>query len=88
METKKHKIKTDELYEQINNELDHLGGVLSVVECLAASQYQGSDNAMESLLKNNSNGFMTIMNDTAQRFERTRKLIRELAERAPEEKAA
>jgi hypothetical protein len=81
---KKHEIETDDLYEKIEDELDYLGGILSVVECLAAGKYEGDDNCMETLLANNRNGFMTIINDATQRFERARQMIREMQDRIPD----
>ena len=85
---KKHKIKTDDLYEKIEDELDHLGGILSIVECLAAGKYEGADNCMETLLAHNLNGFMTIIYDATQRFERARQMIREMQNRMPDEPVA
>jgi len=82
----KNKINsTDDLYDEISNELDYLGGILSIVECLAAGQYEGADNCMETLLAQNRNGFMTIIYDSSQRFERVRELIREMHEKMPAE---
>jgi c-di-GMP-related signal transduction protein len=85
---KTHEIETDDLYEQIRSEMDHLGGILSIVECLGASEYQGMDNTMETLLKNNRNGFMSVMYDAINRHEKALKLMRELGERIIVKKAA
>lgn len=78
---KKHEIKTDELYEKIGNELDHLSGILSIVECLAAGKYEGADNCMETLLAHNRNGFMTIIYDATQRLDLARQMIHETQDR-------
>ncbi len=64
-----------ELCDEIGRELDRVSGVLAMVECLAGSEYQGADNALETLLANDGNGFMCLMNDTKLRFERARNLI-------------
>ncbi len=69
-----------DLYDTITSELDRVGGALNIVECLANSQYEGADPAMEMLLNNDRNGFACILSDTIVRFERARKLIKELHE--------
>jgi|GEM_PF-4976815 len=43
---------------------------------------------METLLAHNLNGFMTIIYDATQRFERARQMIREMQDRMPDEPVA